>query len=84
MNESEQANQKAIALINGNLAQVELDAIFSNLPSFYQKVDPTLQPKLFQALTGRPIPKSDHNIFDDTLVEDLVLNVLGIDITNFE
>jgi len=79
MDESEQSNQKAIDLINGNLAQVELDAIFSNLPSFYQKVDPTLQPKLFQALTGMPIPKSDHNIFDDTLVNDM-----DIDITDFE
>ena len=79
MDESEQANQKAIALINGNLAQIELDAIFSNLPSFYQQVDPTLHPKLFQALTGMPIPKSDHNIFDDTLVNDM-----DIDITDFE
>ena len=84
MDESEQANQKAIALINGNLAQIELDAIFSNLPSFYRQVDPTLHPKLFQALTGMPIPKSDHNIFDDTLVEDIVLNVMDIDITDFE
>ena len=71
MDESEQANQKAIALISGNLAQVELDKIFSDLPSFYQKVDPTLQSYLIKALAKLTPPVT-------------VFNVMDIDITDFE
>jgi len=71
MDESEQANQKAIALISGNLAQVELDAIFSNLPSFYQKVDPTLQNELVQTLIELARPKP----------ESIVFRVMDMDIT---
>jgi len=57
MTRAEQANQKANDIINGKAEASSIS--MGDLPSFWQQVDPALQPALFQSLFGIPFLETD-------------------------
>jgi len=65
MTNAEQANQKANDIINGKAEASSIS--MDDLPSFWQQVDPTLQPALFQSLFGMALPETDAPASGDAI-----------------
>jgi len=74
MTSAEQSNQMAIAIINRKATQGEIDSILLRFPSFYQQVDPTLQPVFLQALARVAPPLTCSFSGSDSILSSAVSN----------